>query len=278
VGDVGRGGRFLDGALQAAFVTRFADSAALAALLIPCLFVCISCGTRWPVELAPELTPDGVEKSIVAIKVAKSRFMFGPTVASSIYFVRLEADSQYRQERVFESNYRSGDYAYLVNVSPGRYAAVGATIVGSHSGSSNYQVNTTTGQLEMVGGSYSSGGSSTSYWCFSESMIDEAIVTVDPSGVAFMGEFELSGSLSLDNADDTQVHYFDLFTGYSRSNAVMRLLHRLGNSFIADYRKDQSEVATQRFLQSSQLLADVGWGALITGGSAEDRDTNGASE
>jgi hypothetical protein len=109
-------------------------------------------------------------------------------------------------------------------------------------------------------------------------MIDETIVTVDPSGVAFMGEFKLSGSLSLDDADDTQIHYFDLFTGYSRSDAVMRLLHRLGNSFIADYRKDQSEMATQRFLQSSQLLADVGWGALITGGSAEDRDNNGVSE
>jgi hypothetical protein len=109
-------------------------------------------------------------------------------------------------------------------------------------------------------------------------MIDETIVTVDPSGMAFMGEFELSGSLSLDDADDTQIHYFDLFTGYSRSDAVMRLLHRLGNSFIADYRKDQSEMATQRFLHWSQLLADVGWGALITGGSAVDRDTNGVSE
>jgi hypothetical protein len=211
--------------------------------LVSLLLICISCGTRWPVELAPELTPDGVEKSIVAIKVEKPELFSGSTTASSIYFVRLEGDGQYRQERVYEPNYESDGYSYLVNVSPGKYAAIGAVVY--------TQPNGPTGPI------------SSSYWCFPESMIDETIITVEPSEVAFMGEFEVSGDLQFDDADETQKHYANLFRGGAPQNAVTKRFRNWGNKIIAEYRKDQSEMATQRFLQSSQLLADVGWHSLM---------------
>ena len=213
-------------------------------ILVPFLLICISCGTRWPVEMAPELTPDGVEKSIVAIKVKRPGSpLFRVTTPIDIYFVRLEGDGQYQQKRLYESNYESDGYSYLVNVSPGKYAAIGAVV---HS-----QPDGPTGPI------------SSSYWCFPESMIAETIITVEPSEVAFMGEFEVSGDLGFDDADDTQKHYANLFRGGAPQNAVTKLFRNWGNKIIAEYRKDQSEMATQRFLQSSQLLADVGWHSLM---------------
>ena len=97
---------------------------------------------------------------------------------------------------------------------------------------------------------------------FPENMIHATIATVEPSGLAFMGEFEVSGSLRLEDADDTQTHYFNLFRPWhARSNAVLRFSRRmaLADWFVAEYRKDQSEMATQRFLESShRSLAELG--------------------
>jgi hypothetical protein len=203
---------------------------------------------RWHVA---ELGPDGIEKSIVAIKFERRRIQrFLSADNSYIFFVRLGTGGQYRQGTAVMSNHRWGDYAYLLNASPGRYAAIGQVYYHEYG---------------------------ESYVYYPETMIHGTIVTVEPSGVAFMGEFELSGSLHLDEADDTQMYYFSLFRpGYARSKAVGRFFQRMGDRFVAEYRKDGSEMANQRFLQSSRWLAEFGWRALITQETAEDRDNKGA--
>jgi len=114
-------------------------------------------------------------------------------------------------------------------------------------------------------------------------MINETIVTVEPSGVAFMGEFEVSGDLRFDDAYDTQKHYSNLFSQPRRpKGGFLNWPENLGagvpGSFIAEYRKDQSEMATQRFLQSSRSLAEASWRAWIERASAEDGDNKGVTE
>jgi hypothetical protein len=206
------------------------------------MLICVSCA-QFPAELAP----DGADKSIIAIKVKKRGFFAGLN-NPVIFFVRLQSDGQNRQGDLLISNHRAGGYAYLINASAGRYAAIGA---GVHS----------TAQHNFVDSTVYSW--STSYWYFPASMIDETIVTVEPWGVAFMGEFEISGDLGLDDADDTQKHYANFLNedaDQGRSKGWWRGQPSLG--FMAEYQKAPSEMATERFMKSSRGLAELGWRAL----------------
>ena len=195
-----------------------------------------------------------------------------------MYFVRVEADGQHRQPSVLEANYVKGGYAYLVNASPGQYAAVGAmTIRVSSSPTYQHQFNATTGTIELVNPTCCD-HKYEEYWYFPEAMVDETVVTVGPSRMVFMGEFKLSGDLWLGDADDMQTHYSDLLGGSKPGNAVTKLLYNVSNEFIAEYRKDESEKATQRFLKSSESLAELGWRAVIERALAEDGNNEGVTE
>jgi hypothetical protein len=95
-------------------------------------------------------------------------------------------------------------------------------------------------------------------------MIDETIVTVEPSEVAFMGEFEVSGDLGFDDADDTQKQYAKFLVEDADQGRSNRWWHLNKSSlrFIADYQKAESGVATERFMESSRGLEELGWHAL----------------
>jgi hypothetical protein len=234
-------------------VTSLVRCIARAAFLIPCMLICVSCA-QFPAELAP----DGADKSIIAIKVKtkKSGFLawLEGSGACMVFFLRLKADGQNRQQDLpIASNYNRSGYLYVVNASPGRYVAIGALL---------YCAQTRNLSPRMT------------YLYFPESMIDETTVTVEPSGVAFMGEFEVSGSLQFDDADDMQKHYakrIRIALGYTDQGFVNGELFagcsffHAGSpchKFITEYQKDQSEMATERFMKSSQLLAEIGWRAL----------------
>ena len=207
--------------------------------------VALSCAFLPP----PPQTPRGPDQAVVAIQVTlRQTFLQSLWRASpepdAIYFVPLEIENPYRQKRVFVSNYHSDDYYYVVNADSGRYAAVGARL-DIHVRDSEYGVS------KYVG---------SEFWLFPESMIDETIVSVEPSGVVFMGEFELSGDLPLEDADDTQKHYSEVFRGTAPKDPFFRFFGPdRSTMFIAEYQTNQSEMATQRFLQSSQPLTDAGW-------------------
>jgi hypothetical protein len=224
--------------------------------------------TGWQVD---GLGPQGVEESIVAIKVkigglAGSLYhLLNPPV---IYFVRLEADGQIREGDLIRSNYRSGGYAYLVNASPGRYAALGAGAVSFNADLGHWQTGIYTGEHTWIESlderSYYAGST---LWLFPESMIDETTVTVEPSGVAFMGEFKVSGRLHFDDADAVQKDYTNKLSDseYARKNPIAELFERPpveSVRLVAEYQKAPSEMATQRFLKSSRGLAELGWRGL----------------
>lgn len=197
--------------------------------------------------------PKGSDQTVVGIHVTVRQTFLeslwqGSREPDAIYFVPIETGESYRQQRVFVSNHRLDDYYYLVNADSGQYAAVGARR------DFHYEDSETGASGHYLG---------SEFWAFPENMIDETIVDVEPSGVVFMGEFELSGELPPEDADDTQKHYFKLFM---EASAPRDLFSRLlapapfrDTVFIDRYQPDQSEKATERFLQSSQPLADAGW-------------------
>ena len=92
------------------------------------------------------------------------------------------------------------------------------------------------------------------------------------SWTSFLELLEVSGKLRLDDADDTQTHYFNLF----HSDALLRFTGKLQDCFVAEYRKDRSEMAIRRFLQSSRWFAELGWRAPIAQETVEDSDNKGA--
>ena len=91
-----------------------------------------------------------------------------------------------------------------------------------------------------------------------------------------------SGNLEFDDSDEIQQGYSNMLsvTESARVNLMARAFIPPVPwvRFPAEYRKDQSEMATQRFLQSSQSLAEAGWRAWIERASAEDGDNKRVSE
>jgi hypothetical protein len=262
VGDVGCWDWVLSGALPATIVTSLVRRIARTAFLVPCLLIGISCA-RFPAELAP----DGADKAVLAIKVNEGGFSgwLRSLNLAGIIFVRLQADGQNRQGKLLASNHLVNGYAYLFNASPGRYAAIGFGASGTFA--------------TKLGGGIRFPYNSMMIWFFPESMVDETTITVEPSGVAFMGEFEVSGNLQFDDADDTQIHYAN-FLIEDADQARFKRWWEWGPSFrfVAEYQKAPSEMATERFVKSSRGLAELGWRAWITRASAEDGDNEGVSE
>jgi len=222
----------------------------------------------------------GVEESIVAIKLkigGLDGWLSGLLNPPVIFFARLEADGQKRQGDLLRSNYQSGGYAYLVNANPGRYSAIG--VRHDYYNADTDYCYTHTFDSSPTSPCYSG----STYWFFPGSMIEETIVTAEPSGMAFMGEFEISGNLKFDGSDDMQRRYSDMLSvsEYAHDNPIVKAFERppvTSVKFVADYRKDQSEMATQRFLKSSQSLAELGWRASTTQASEEDGDDKEISE
>ena len=104
-----------------------------------------------------------------------------------VYFVKVDKDDDiYTASQIIPSNYVKGDYVYLLNATPGRYAVVASF-------------------LEQRG---QMGRSTTYTTFFSEEVIKRTQTVVTSGAMAFMGEYVLGTSGSFDEADNAQRHYF----------------------------------------------------------------------
>ena len=97
--------------------------------------------------------------------------------AERVYFVRVEKEEDlYASSQVIPSNYVNGDYVYLLNAAPGRYAAVAS-------------FNTARTQQ----------GATTTYTTFfPEELIRHTQTMVGSGATAFMGDYVLATSAGLD--------------------------------------------------------------------------------
>jgi hypothetical protein len=142
----------------------------------------------------------------------------GTTRPEMVLFVRLDEgedlDNLTEKRALIPSSRIAGDYAVLLNASPGTYVAVAAlygedvegvevpvasTNVGPHV--------TATFSLEMFAGEVVHRN------YFSREMIAATMTRVDPASFAFMGSYRADQSFRFGDADDLQRHFLRVIEG-----------------------------------------------------------------
>lgn len=209
----------------------------------------------------PPPAPLDKERSVIGISVnVRAPIRLFSSQAQRVYFVRIESGDPIYQETLIPSNYTKGDYVYLLNAKPGRYAAVAA---------SYERVNAVPMfPLPLPPGISVTVGAptvfkSTTY--FSEELIHKISVEVKPSTVAFMGEFIIDSSVGVEGADQAQAHYYRLLEPSAESrNAFLTLMSGEQSYRGANYQSDHSDAAQQKFLDyTREAIAEAGWMSVL---------------
>lgn len=133
--------------------------------------------------------------------------------AEKIFFIKLREDSSIMQKEILETNlvirhYFPLNYSriYLINIPPGRYAAIGA--YGS-----------------MIN-QYKNDAQTPALVLFPDSMIKSTIIDIKPGHFAYMGKYGLEKAHLLnemDKADDIQIYYSRLFNTTLRDYVYPRI-------------------------------------------------------
>jgi hypothetical protein len=136
-----------------------------------------------PKPLDPQSSFIGISvKTRAPVKIAVDK-------PAQVFFIKVDREEDlYAQGSFIRSSYAEGGQVYLLNVKPGRYAAVAC-----------YKKK----RVGMV----------TEYTTFfPKELIKFSEVTVAPATIAFMGEYVVDQSVGLEGADDAQVHYARLIS------------------------------------------------------------------
>ena len=164
--------------------------------------------------------PDPISGSI-GIRITlrtRSPPLIGPGLpAVQVFLVKLEDGSEaFSATELIPSNYSNRKQVYLLNADPGRYVAVAA------------------------------GLGSTKEAFFSMAMISDTEVTVGPQEMAFMGEYVVSTSTKMKNADEAQAHYYRLHLPGVAGRGVLARMASGQAVYTADIKSVAKDTATER--------------------------------
>ena len=196
-------------------------------LLITAFFL-LSCGV--PKTLR---TPESSESAIIGVSIRTITLLLKHR-QDVVYFVKLdEKDDSILVSRVIPSNYQRGNYAYLINAQPGRYAVVGSSFVQSEQAYSSF---------------------------YDAETIKKTIVDVAPKSVAYIGTFEIDNQMKHlyqnieRNGDTAQLHYYNLMKNFMYGSFYCGSLRHA----------DQSPSVEKKFLiMSRNYFKDTGWTDII---------------
>lgn len=119
--------------------------------------------------------------------------------ADMIYFIKIDEEGGlYNQERFIRSNYLKDGQIYFLNVEPGRYAAVAC-----------YQIKNVPKMNPYTG--HMNGRTESEYTTFfPEDLIKLTEVIVEAGTIKFMGTYVVDQTVGFQEADNAQLHYFQL--------------------------------------------------------------------
>ena len=174
-----------------------------------------------------------------------------------VYFVQLyeDNDTSFIQHAIIPSNFAKGGYFYLLNVPPGRYAAVATfrsqsrLLNNPSASSSNLTISIPTEDRTY----------------FSKEIVKLTEVTVKAGTIAFMGEFIVDQSYGLGDADEVQLHYNRLLVPeHERIGSFWRFIAGLYDYEGSLHRACQNEKAYEQFLEKARdHLAETAWSEAL---------------
>ena len=144
----------------------------------------------------------------------------------TVYFIRLDdekgtPDSLLRTT-LYRSNYTHGNQVYLLNATPGRYAAV---VV--------FFEKTPPPPPSAPGTFPVASGPPKEFWTYlSEDVIQQTEVTVPPGAICYMGDFAIDLAFGMKNADEVQ-DYYHRFVIYSHDKMIGDLSKGMGKGLEA---------------------------------------------
>jgi hypothetical protein len=173
-------------------------------------------------------------RSIIGICIRTETPLIIKYKPEAVYFVKLDKKDEHNLgAAIIQSNYIKGDYEYLVNAEPGKYAAV-----------ASYFTHGDTGYNTL----------------FNAAIIEQSVVEVGPDQVVFAGEFDIDNTMKSaynnieKNGDAAQLHYYkllkDSLTGYFYSGTPHQVI--------------RNRNAEKNFLlKTKAYLKDSKWSPLI---------------
>ena len=131
----------------------------------------------------------------------------------TVYFIRLNeekgAPDSFLQTTLYRSNYTHGNQVYLLNATPGRYAAV---VV--------FFERTKQSPPPVPGTPRVVPDPPWELWTYlSEDVIRQTEVTVPPGAIRYMGDFVIDNAVGMKNADEAQ-EYYHRFVIYSHDKMI----------------------------------------------------------
>jgi hypothetical protein len=221
--------------------------------------VLIACSTATPREAPPPVAA----QAGLGIVVEIHPMMGAAYSAESVYFARVDESGQLSLSTLYGSNFRRGDRVYLLNVPPGRYAAVAAVF-----------------RVGFIG------PASTYITYFPGSVIERTALEAVQRQVSYAGRYVLGTGIGVcgDKADPLQARVAEAISpGAAKCGLAGMLLHELaskpvviigGSAFTLGpstfhYRgielgSSNDEGERRAFLNSAQKeLSPAGWVAAV---------------
>jgi hypothetical protein len=200
------------------------------ALVIPALF--IGCGL--PKSLR---TPEKTDSSILGVSIKTITLKVFKNRQDTVYFVKLgDTDTGLMGAKIIPSNYSRGDYAYLVNAEPGKYAAVASF-------------------FQQSDNTYNS--------FFDLNSIQSTVTVVGTGQITYMGDITVDNHLKNiynnieQNGDKAQLHYYSLLKSFIYGTYYCGSLNKAERS---------KQLEKQYLIKSKDYFKDSDWLKIINSG------------
>ncbi len=134
------------------------------------------------------------DSSVIGVSIRTVTLKIFSNKPETVYFVKLdEKDENNLGNKIIPTNYVRGDYAYLVNAQPGKYAAVASFFT----------------QTDNFYNSF-----------FDAATIKSTVIDVGPNQIVFMGKIRIENRMKNlyqnieQNGDKSQLHYYNLLKSF----------------------------------------------------------------
>jgi hypothetical protein len=177
---------------------------------------------------------DTKDSSVIGISIRTITLKIFNNKPETVYFVKLdEKDENNLGSKIIPSNYARGDYVYLINAQPGKYAAVASFFT-------------------QTDNSYNS--------FYDAAIIRSTVIDVGPNQIVFAGKLSIENKMKNlyqnieQNGDKAQLHYYSLLKSFMYGTFYCGIYSTFDRS---------RDLENDFYIKTKKYFADSEWVPLI---------------
>jgi hypothetical protein len=174
------------------------------------------------------------DSAIIGISIKTITLSIFKNKPDVVYFVKLdEKDENNLGNKIIPSNYTRGNYAYLINAKPGKYAVAGSFFTQTDNSYNTF---------------------------FDADALGKSVIDVGPGRIVYAGNMVIENNMKSlyhnieQNGDKTQLHYYNLLKTYMYGTFYCGSLIKAEKSV---------ELEKEFLLKSKDYFKDTDWVKLI---------------